>query len=120
MPTKGESNLCTVDGCTARRYNTVEDRTNPNGEKWLCGAHWRAVTQTDMVQEKQGGETLCNICHHPIPAIQWADEAYKSQLSDPLNRPTCYQITPAFVRREQVPLGLVDPGMAHTCFSGER
>ena len=113
------TNLCTVDGCTARAYNTIEDKTNPNGEEWLCRAHWCAAKQKDMVQEKQGGETLCNICHHPIPAILWGDATYKSQLSDPLNHPTCYQVTPAFVRWEQVPLGIVNPGLARTCVSGE-
>jgi hypothetical protein len=63
---------------------------------------------TDMVQEKTGGWTICNICHEPLELLDGfatnAEGKFIASSVDKIEEPvTCYLVTPAVVQLEQIP-----------------
>jgi hypothetical protein len=100
--------VCTKTGCRRQSYNHVPNVAFPGNEEWLCERHWRAARMTDMVQEKPGGWTLCNICHAPLDLLdgfaQDAEGNYIAPNVHKIEEPvTCYLVTPAVVQLDQIP-----------------
>jgi len=107
--------VCSKTGCRRKSYNTVHNVVYPGNEEWLCEKHWRKARMTDMVQEKAGGWTLCNICHTPLDLLDGfardAEGNYIARNVHDIEEPvTCYQVIPAVVQLEQIPPCLLEGG----------